>query len=83
MDPMAITVTGQQFRDLDVGATVVLSDRVERTVVAVVDHPRLDDVEFVKICLQERMLVVPGSGFGRPGQESVGSPEIAARENKQ
>ncbi|MHC5010545.1 MAG: pyridoxal phosphate-dependent aminotransferase [Planctomycetota bacterium] len=26
-----------------------------------------DDVDFVKACLEERMLVVPGSGFGRPG----------------
>ena len=27
----------------------------------------MDDVEFVGICLKERMLVVPGSGFGCPG----------------
>jgi aspartate aminotransferase len=26
-----------------------------------------DDVAFVKTCLEERLLVVPGSGFGRPG----------------
>jgi aspartate aminotransferase len=27
----------------------------------------LDDVEFVNLCLEERLLVVPGSGFGTPG----------------
>ncbi len=27
----------------------------------------LDDVEFVRACLAERLLVVPGSGFGTPG----------------
>lgn len=27
----------------------------------------VDDVDFVKACLEERLLVVPGSGFGRPG----------------
>ena len=27
----------------------------------------MDDVAFVKACLAERLLVVPGSGFGRPG----------------
>jgi aspartate aminotransferase len=27
----------------------------------------LDDVEFVRLCLEERLLVVPGSGFGRAG----------------
>ncbi|MDJ0522144.1 MAG: pyridoxal phosphate-dependent aminotransferase [Planctomycetota bacterium] len=27
----------------------------------------MDDVEFVNLCLEERMLVVPGSGFGTPG----------------
>jgi len=26
-----------------------------------------DDVEFVRACVAERLLVVPGSGFGRPG----------------
>ena len=26
-----------------------------------------DDVAFVQACLEERLLVVPGSGFGRPG----------------
>lgn len=29
--------------------------------------PGLDDVAFVKACLEERLLVVPGSGFGCPG----------------
>lgn len=32
-----------------------------------VPDPDLDDVDFVHLCLAERMLVVPGSGFGRPG----------------
>jgi aspartate aminotransferase len=32
-----------------------------------VPDPALDDVEFVGICLEERLLVVPGSGFGSPG----------------
>ncbi len=32
-----------------------------------VPDPHMDDVEFVGICLKERMLVVPGSGFGCPG----------------
>jgi len=32
-----------------------------------VPDPEMDDVEFVHLCLAERMLVVPGSGFGRPG----------------
>lgn len=32
-----------------------------------VPDPELDDVEFVGLCLQERLLVVPGSGFGCPG----------------
>lgn len=27
----------------------------------------MDDVEFVNLCLDERLLVVPGSGFGTPG----------------
>lgn len=27
----------------------------------------MDDLEFVNLCLEERLLVVPGSGFGRPG----------------
>lgn len=27
----------------------------------------MSDVEFVSTCLEERLLVVPGSGFGRPG----------------
>ena len=27
----------------------------------------MDDVAFVNACLEERLLVVPGSGFGRPG----------------
>ena len=27
----------------------------------------MDDVEFVNLCLEERLLVVPGSGFGTPG----------------
>ncbi|MDA1194001.1 MAG: pyridoxal phosphate-dependent aminotransferase [Planctomycetota bacterium] len=27
----------------------------------------MDDVEFVGLCLEERLLVVPGSGFGTPG----------------
>lgn len=27
----------------------------------------MDDVEFVGVCLKERLLVVPGSGFGTPG----------------
>ncbi len=27
----------------------------------------MDDVEFVGLCLKERLLVVPGSGFGTPG----------------
>ncbi len=27
----------------------------------------LDDVEFVRACVEERLLVVPGSGFGTPG----------------
>ena len=27
----------------------------------------MDDVEFVNVCLAERLLVVPGSGFGCPG----------------
>ena len=27
----------------------------------------MDDVAFVKACLEERLLVVPGSGFGTPG----------------
>ncbi len=27
----------------------------------------MDDVEFVNLCLEERLLVVPGSGFGRAG----------------
>lgn len=44
---VAITTAGQQFRDLDVGSTVVLTDQVERRVVAVSDDPALDDVEFV------------------------------------
>ena len=44
---VVLTAAGAQFRDLDVGATVVLTDEVERTVVAVVDDPLLDDVEFV------------------------------------
>ncbi len=44
---VAITTAGQQFRDLDVGSTVVLTDQVERTVVAVADDPALDDIEFV------------------------------------
>jgi aspartate aminotransferase len=29
--------------------------------------PIADDVEFVQMCLEEHVLVVPGSGFGRPG----------------
>jgi aspartate aminotransferase len=32
-----------------------------------VPDSELDDVEFVGLCLKERMLVVPGSGFGCPG----------------
>ena len=31
------------------------------------DGKPLDDVAFVKLCLDERLLVVPGSGFGCPG----------------
>ena len=27
----------------------------------------MDDVDFVNLCLEERLLVVPGSGFGTPG----------------
>jgi len=27
----------------------------------------MSDIDFVKLCLEERLLVVPGSGFGRPG----------------
>ncbi len=27
----------------------------------------MDDIEFVNLCLEERLLVVPGSGFGRAG----------------
>ena len=27
----------------------------------------MDDIEFVNLCLKERLLVVPGSGFGRSG----------------
>ena len=27
----------------------------------------MDDIEFVNLCLAERLLVVPGSGFGTPG----------------
>ncbi len=27
----------------------------------------MDDIEFVGVCLEERLLVVPGSGFGTPG----------------
>ena len=27
----------------------------------------MDDIEFVNLCLSERLLVVPGSGFGTPG----------------
>ena len=27
----------------------------------------MSDVEFVNVCLEERLLVVPGSGFGRKG----------------
>lgn len=44
---VALTTVGAQFRDLDVGSTVVLSDQVERTVVAISDDPALDDIEFV------------------------------------
>lgn len=44
---VVLTGAGAAFRDLDVGAVVELTDRVERTVVAVVDDPLLDDVEFV------------------------------------
>ncbi len=32
-----------------------------------VPDPEMDDIEFVNLCLSERLLVVPGSGFGRPG----------------
>jgi aspartate aminotransferase len=32
-----------------------------------VPGPAPDDVAFVSTCLEERLLVVPGSGFGRPG----------------
>ena len=31
----------------------------------------MDDVDFVKACLEERLLVVPGSGFGRPGHVRI------------
>ncbi len=32
-----------------------------------VPDPEMGDVDFVNLCLEERLLVVPGSGFGRPG----------------
>jgi aspartate aminotransferase len=32
-----------------------------------VQSPIPDDVQFVKMLLQKKILVVPGSGFGRPG----------------
>ena len=44
---VALTSAGAQFRDLDVGGTVTLTDQVARTVVAVTDDPALDDIEFV------------------------------------
>lgn len=44
---VVLTAAGAAFRDLDVGAVVELTDRVERTVVAVTDDPALADVEFV------------------------------------
>jgi aspartate aminotransferase len=33
--------------------------------------PLTDDVEFVNLLLKERILVVPGRGFGRPGYMRV------------
>lgn len=44
---VVLTAAGAALRDLDVGAVVELTDRVERTVVAVTDDPTLDDIEFV------------------------------------
>ncbi len=44
---VVLTRAGARFRDLDVGSTVVLTDRVERTVVAVSDDQQLADIEFV------------------------------------
>lgn len=44
---VVLTSAGAAFRDLDVGSVVVLTDRVERTVVAITDDPALQDVEFV------------------------------------
>lgn len=44
---VVLTAAGAASRDLDVGSVVELTDRVERTVVAVTDDPTLDDVEFV------------------------------------
>ena len=32
-----------------------------------VPDPDMGDVDFVNLCLEERLLVVPGAGFGRPG----------------
>ena len=32
-----------------------------------VPHADGDDIAFVNACLEERLLIVPGSGFGRPG----------------
>ena len=44
---VVLTTAGAEFRDLDVGSVVELTDRVERTVVAITDDPVLEDIEFV------------------------------------
>lgn len=44
---VVLTAAGAALRDLGVGSVVELTDRTERTVVAVTDDPVLQDVEFV------------------------------------